>query len=117
MLLWKYVLTVEHTLLGSIQYWVYVWHASMHEYKIFIFFNRIYLLSLEGNNVYGDNIRKLLEGVASDEVRQTHILMDMINSPVQRGVVLAKGSHTPVETGIISELGIYGVFVRLEETN
>ena len=77
----------------------------------------IYLLSLEGNNVYGDDIRKLLEGVASDEVRQTHILMDMINSPVQRGVVLAKGSHTPVETGIISELGIYGVFVRLEETN
>ena len=89
----------------------------MHEYKIFIFFNRIYLLSLEGNNVYGDDIRKLLEGVASDEVRQTHILMDMINSPVQRGVVLAKGSHTPVETGIISELGIYGVFVRLEATD
>ena len=67
--------------------------------------------------MYGDDIRKLLEGVASDEVRQTHILMDMINSPVQRGVVLAKGSHTPVETGIISELGIYGVFVRLEATD
>ena len=67
--------------------------------------------------MYGNDIRKLLEGVASDEVRQTHILMDMINSPVQRGVVLAKGSHTPVETGIISELGIYGVFVRLEATD
>ena len=67
--------------------------------------------------MYGDDIRKLLEGVSSDEVRQTHILMDMINSPVQRGVVLAKGSHTPVETSIISELGIYGVFVRLEATD
>ena len=62
--------------------------------------------------MYGDDIRKLLEGVASDEVRQTHILMDMINSPVQRGVVLAMGELAPKVTDIISELGIYGVFVR-----
>ena len=73
-----------------------------------------FLISLlcQGNNVYGDGIRQLLGGVASNDVRQTHILMDMINSPVQRGVLLTMGSNTATETDIISELGIFGVFVR-----
>ena len=50
--------------------------------------------------------------MASDDVRQTHILMDMINSPVQGGVLLTMGSNTATETDIITELGIFGVFVR-----
>ena len=76
------------------------------------FFFFLFLFLYQGNNVYGDGIRQLLGGVASDDVRQTHILMDMINSPVQRGVLLTMGSNTATETDIISELGIFGVFVR-----
>ena len=54
----------------------------------------------------------MLGGVAGSEAREVHILMDWINSPIQDGVLLKKDHATALETPIISELGIFGVFVR-----
>lgn len=52
----------------------------------------------------------MLGGVSG--AREVHILMDKINSPIQDGVLLPIGYHIPIETPVISELGVFGVFLK-----
>ena len=55
----------------------------------------------------------MLGGVAGLEAREVYILMDRINSPIQDGVLLPNNSHNYTEAPITSELGVFGVFMRL----
>lgn len=61
-----------------------------------------------GNNVYGKNIPRVLSHLSLDE-RKSYILMDRIKSPVTKNVMLRNGELTEAE--VISELGIFGVYV------
>ena len=54
----------------------------------------------------------MLGDVAGVEARETHTLMDKINTPIQDGVLLLNGYPAPAETPITSELGVFGVFMR-----
>ena len=54
----------------------------------------------------------MLGGVAGLEARDVHILMDKINSPIQDGVLLFTGHHAPSDVPTISELGVFGAFMR-----
>ena len=65
---------------------------------------------LQENNFYGEDICRVLGGVSG--AREVHILMDKINSPIQDGVLLPIGYHIPIETPVISELGVFGVFLK-----
>ncbi|KAJ2270381.1 Glutathione synthetase, partial [Coemansia sp. RSA 370] len=62
-----------------------------------------------GYNVYGDDIPKLLTSV-SDEERKGYILMDLIRAPPFNSVLVRNGEV--VVASVVSELGIYGIFVR-----
>lgn len=61
-----------------------------------------------GNNVYGEDIPKFIQSLKPGE-RQAYILMDLISPPSFQNIIARKGQYQ--EGTVISELGIYGVFV------
>ncbi|KAJ2664225.1 Glutathione synthetase [Coemansia sp. RSA 1199] len=61
-----------------------------------------------GYNVYGDDIPQLLTTI-SDEERKGYILMDLIQAPAFNSVLVRNGEL--VLASVVSELGIYGIFV------
>ncbi|KAM4692330.1 glutathione synthetase [Rhinophrynus dorsalis] len=64
-----------------------------------------------GNNLYGDEIRDVLERVKHTNERTSYILMDKIRpQPIKNCLLKAGGSLQVSEC--ISELGIFGVYVR-----
>ncbi|XP_069809436.1 glutathione synthetase [Dendropsophus ebraccatus] len=67
-----------------------------------------------GNNIYGDEIREVLERVKDSTERTSYILMDKIKpQPVRNCLLRANGKIQVSEC--ISELGIFGVYVRQGE--
>ncbi|KAJ1660975.1 Glutathione synthetase, partial [Coemansia sp. RSA 25] len=62
-----------------------------------------------GYNTYGDEIPKLL-GSLSDEERKGYILMELIRAPGFKNILLRNGQLVASE--VVSELGIYGIWVR-----
>ncbi|KFQ29428.1 Glutathione synthetase, partial [Merops nubicus] len=67
-----------------------------------------------GNNLYGEELRQVLERIRDSPERTSYILMEKIKpQPVVNYLLRA---HTPVEASkCISELGIFGVYVRQGE--
>ncbi|CAI9580595.1 unnamed protein product, partial [Staurois parvus] len=64
-----------------------------------------------GNNIYGDEIREVLEKVRHSSERTSYILMDKIKpQPVRNCLLKANGKFEISEC--ISELGVFGVYVR-----
>lgn len=64
-----------------------------------------------GNNIYGDEIREVLGKVRNTSERTSYILMDKIKpKPVRNCLLKANGQLQISEC--ISELGIFGVYVR-----
>ncbi|XP_005986742.1 glutathione synthetase [Latimeria chalumnae] len=64
-----------------------------------------------GNNIYGEDIRKVLLKIKGSQEREAYILMDKIQPKPVRNCLLRAG--TPVRVSeCISELGMYGVYVR-----
>ncbi|KAJ2995175.1 hypothetical protein HDV02_001001 [Globomyces sp. JEL0801] len=61
-----------------------------------------------GNNYYGDDIKKQLTTLTEQE-RNGFILMDLIQPPPLRNVMIRK--NVAIESDVISELGIYGIWV------
>ncbi|CAG8514581.1 7597_t:CDS:10 [Ambispora gerdemannii] len=61
-----------------------------------------------GNNIYSTDIPKFISGLSLSE-RSTYILMDIIQSPLIHNFLLRQGEL--IEGDMISELGIYGVFI------
>ncbi|KAJ2156403.1 Glutathione synthetase [Coemansia sp. RSA 552] len=65
-----------------------------------------------GYNTYGADIPRLL-GQLTEEERKGYILMDLIRAPGFNSMLLRNGQLVPCE--VVSELGIYGIFVSDRE--
>jgi hypothetical protein len=65
-----------------------------------------------GNNIYGVDIPPFLETISGDGW-SAYIFMDLIRTPPARGSLVKKGVVS--EGGVISELGVYGVWVSRGE--
>ncbi|KAJ1731351.1 Glutathione synthetase [Coemansia biformis] len=61
-----------------------------------------------GYNSYGDDIPRLLSSI-SEEEQKGYILMDLIRAPEFGSLLLRNGELVPSD--VVSELGIYGVWV------
>ncbi|KAJ3214863.1 hypothetical protein HDU67_001128 [Dinochytrium kinnereticum] len=63
-----------------------------------------------GNNIYGEDVKTHLLKLSAEE-RMAFILMDLIEAPTSKSVMVRNGEFSTRET--ISELGIYGVWLRV----
>ncbi|CAG8688162.1 24243_t:CDS:10 [Cetraspora pellucida] len=61
-----------------------------------------------GNNIYTKDIPQLLRRITPLE-RSSYILMDLIQPPMMKNIVIREGKV--IQGEMISELGIYGVFI------
>ncbi|KAI9146467.1 glutathione synthase [Paraphysoderma sedebokerense] len=61
-----------------------------------------------GNNIYGQEIADLLKKLSPTE-RNAYILMELIKPPPLKNILVREGEH--IEADVISELGIYGIWV------
>ncbi|RKP09100.1 glutathione synthase [Thamnocephalis sphaerospora] len=61
-----------------------------------------------GNNVYGRDIPPLLASLSTAE-RSAYILMDLIRPPLMHNWLVRDGAY--VKAGVVSELGIYGIWL------
>lgn len=69
------------------------------------------LVLLSGNNLYGEELRQVLEKIRDSPERTSYILMDKIKPQPARNYLLR--AHSPLQVSeCISELGIFGVYVR-----
>jgi len=62
-----------------------------------------------GNNLFGNDVARVLKQVGKCEKRTKYILMDRVNPQFSKNYIVSKGVATEVE--IVNELGIYGVFL------
>uniref|UniRef100_A0A1A7Z3Q9 Glutathione synthetase n=2 Tax=Iconisemion striatum TaxID=60296 RepID=A0A1A7Z3Q9_9TELE len=65
-----------------------------------------------GNNIYGSEIIQVLEKVKDSSERTAYILMDKINPAPVQNYLLRRGSPLAVSS-CLSELGVFGAYVRL----
>ncbi|KAF2983391.1 hypothetical protein EK904_003937, partial [Melospiza melodia maxima] len=64
-----------------------------------------------GNNLYGEELREVLEKIKDSPERTSYILMDKIKPQPALNYLLR--AHSPLQVSeCISELGIFGVYVR-----
>ncbi|NWZ00087.1 GSHB synthetase, partial [Loxia curvirostra] len=64
-----------------------------------------------GNNLYGEELREVLEKIKDSPERTSYILMDKIKPQPALNYLLR--AHSPLQASkCISELGIFGVYVR-----
>ncbi|KAI1233299.1 Glutathione synthetase, partial [Lamprotornis superbus] len=64
-----------------------------------------------GNNLYGEELREVLEKIKDSPERTSYILMDKIRPQPALNYLLR--AHSPLQVSeCISELGIFGVYVR-----
>ncbi|KFU90195.1 Glutathione synthetase, partial [Chaetura pelagica] len=64
-----------------------------------------------GNNLYGEELRQVLEKIRDSPERTSYILMDKIKPQPSMNYLLR--AHSPLQVSeCISELGIFGVYVR-----
>ncbi|RIA86206.1 glutathione synthase [Glomus cerebriforme] len=67
-----------------------------------------------GNNIYANDIPPMLSKLSVSE-RSSYILMDLIQPPLMKNIILRQGELIKGE--MISELGIYGIFIGGEGEN
>ncbi|XP_053402680.1 glutathione synthetase-like [Mercenaria mercenaria] len=67
-----------------------------------------------GNNIYGEDIKSFLLGIKDSEERNAYILMERIFPWPQKNYLLKEGKE-PILRDVISELGIYGVYLGTAE--
>lgn len=66
---------------------------------------------LSGNNLYGDELKQVLEKIKDSPERTSYILMDKIKPLPALNYLLR--AHSPLKIAeCVSELGIFGVYVR-----
>ncbi|CAH1253103.1 GSS [Branchiostoma lanceolatum] len=66
-----------------------------------------------GNNIYGEDIRTVLNKLKDSEERTAYIIMDRIRPAVVQNYFI-KAGDTPKLLGFSSELGMFGVFLASE---
>uniref|UniRef100_A0A7N6BMR5 Glutathione synthetase n=1 Tax=Anabas testudineus TaxID=64144 RepID=A0A7N6BMR5_ANATE len=64
-----------------------------------------------GNNIYGSEICQVLQGVKDSTARMAYILMDKINPTPVQNYLLSRGTPLKI-TNCLSELGVFGAYVR-----
>lgn len=64
-----------------------------------------------GNNLYDDELRTRLEEIGKDERRCAYVIMDKIRPASTKNYIVK--DHSPKISDVISELGIFGVFISL----
>lgn len=65
-----------------------------------------------GNNVYGRDVKTVLQKLGSSRERSAYILMDRIFPPSQLNYIIRpNGDKIPEPAEVVSELGIYGVLI------
>ena len=63
-----------------------------------------------GNNLFGDDIPQLLDGIENTDERNNFVMMDLIKNPGSRNVVVTpSGSIEKVK--VEGELGMYGALL------
>lgn len=65
-----------------------------------------------GNNFYGEQVKTLLQEIGTTSEREAYILMDRVNPPTQLGFILRPGAVSVEPLPLISELGVFGIYVR-----
>ncbi|XP_076015443.1 glutathione synthetase [Genypterus blacodes] len=68
-----------------------------------------------GNNFYGSELSKVLEAVKQSTERTAYILMDKINPAPVQNYLLRRDSPLKISS-CLSELGVFGVYVRQGNT-
>ena len=63
-----------------------------------------------GNNLYGEDLKKHLENIRDSDERNSYILMERIFPWAQKNHLLKVG-RDPKLRNVISELGIFGVYL------
>ncbi|GLH08439.1 Glutathione synthetase [Gryllus bimaculatus] len=69
-----------------------------------------------GNNVYGQQVKEVLEGMRNSQERTAWILMERIKPPVQKSYMIRPGTANSegqklVPVDVVSELGIFGAVI------
>ncbi|KAK0181266.1 hypothetical protein PV327_003561 [Microctonus hyperodae] len=64
-----------------------------------------------GNNVYGTDIKIVLETLKNSEERNAYTLMEYIDAPLQNNYFLGPNNDKNTLVDLISELGIYGIII------
>ncbi|GIY07962.1 glutathione synthetase, partial [Caerostris darwini] len=64
-----------------------------------------------GNNLYGDDLKNLLENIKNSEERKAYILMERINPPLIPNCILRR-DNKPEITNVICELGDFWCYFR-----
>ncbi|CAL1287841.1 unnamed protein product [Larinioides sclopetarius] len=67
-----------------------------------------------GNNLYGEDLKNLLEKIQDSEKRKAYILMERINPPLIPNCIIRR-DNKPEITNIICELGIFGTILGNNE--
>ncbi|KAK0086437.1 hypothetical protein PV326_005543 [Microctonus aethiopoides] len=67
-----------------------------------------------GNNVYGADIKKVLEKLKNSKERNAFTLMEYIDAPLQNNYFLGPNNDKNTLVDLISELGIYGIIIGNE---
>ena len=63
-----------------------------------------------GNNIFGDDIPRLLDRIENTEERNSYVMMDLIKKPGSKNVIVR--SNSPIErVNVVCELGIYGALL------
>lgn len=71
----------------------------------------MYDCMLPGNNLYGKELKQLLEKIKDSPERSSYILMDKITPQTSMNYLLR--AHSPLKISeCISELGFFGVYIR-----
>ncbi|KAF8783109.1 Glutathione synthetase like protein [Argiope bruennichi] len=63
-----------------------------------------------GNNLYGEDLKNLLEKIQDSEERKAYILMERINPPLIPNCIIRR-DNKPEFTNVICELGIFGTIL------
>lgn len=65
-----------------------------------------------GNNLFDEELYSTLSKIVSSPEREFYVLMDRIHSPaIPNAAILFGGTHA-IENNWISEVGIYGIYIR-----
>lgn len=67
---------------------------------------------MSGYNYYGAEVHQQLKRLSGSEERGAYILMDRVRPPVQQSFLLRHEAASLAPVASISELGVYGVYVR-----
>ena len=71
------------------------------------------MLRSAGNNIFGEDIVKTLTETVDIKERSKFILMDKIQPPVSKNYIVRAELPQPVLADVISEIGFYGILIRL----